>query len=144
MNITTRNREYVEGRKSRRRTYKCRVCGSPYYVDTQVPLPESQRVHPSCEIKIQEFTLPNGKEVRILTDNFFGNQVGYQRNPGEPWQEFDVRLLEFTPADKLAGKENERMKLCSKCGRKLVSTRVRGGKVITKCKGCGWEVGKEA
>jgi hypothetical protein len=46
--IVSRTREYREGWLGRRRTYKCRVCGTKFQVDTLNPLPENKRVCSSC------------------------------------------------------------------------------------------------
>ncbi len=57
------------------------------------------------KIQRERFTLPNGKEVVVFT-GLTGQKVGWQRYPdtGQPWEPFDPKLLEFTPADKLVGK----------------------------------------
>lgn len=45
---TTKCREYREGMISRRHTYKCRVCGMKFQVDTVEPLKVKERKCPEC------------------------------------------------------------------------------------------------
>ncbi len=67
MQINSRCRERAEGRKSRRRTYRCRQCHLKFQVDTLRPLPERDRV---CRICKPEYPYPfvdkqTGEETQI-------------------------------------------------------------------------------
>lgn len=60
----TKTREYLEGWKGRRRTYRCTECGCKVRVDTLNALPKHERVCPDCRAftTVYVFVSPKGKE----------------------------------------------------------------------------------
>ncbi len=45
----SRCREKMEGRRGRRRTYRCRKCQTKFRVDLLRPLPIKERICPDCK-----------------------------------------------------------------------------------------------
>jgi len=65
---TTRCREYKEGWKGRKRTYKCRECGEKFQVDTLNALPLEDRICPPCKERTHVYTFidkQTGKECEV-------------------------------------------------------------------------------
>jgi len=56
MNPETRTREYREGKISRRRIYKCLICGEKFQVDTLNPLPDIEKYCHDCKLSTTLYT----------------------------------------------------------------------------------------
>lgn len=70
MNNTSRCREKIEGRISRRRTYRCRTCNSHFQVDSLHALDEANRICPDCRGYVYTFTdKRTGEEQEIRASN---------------------------------------------------------------------------
>jgi rubrerythrin len=51
MQNESRSRACREGWLGRKRTYRCRICGEKFRVDTLNPLPEDKRMCPVCRAR---------------------------------------------------------------------------------------------
>lgn len=49
MRWVSRNREYAEGWRGKRRTYRCLVCGEEFVVDTLNPSKKAERICQECK-----------------------------------------------------------------------------------------------
>lgn len=83
-------REKTEGWKGRRRTYKCRECGNKFQVDTLNPLPEKDKLCPTCKPRTHIYTFVNpitGRTVPIrATDAELATVRAWRLNPNLTFQ----------------------------------------------------------
>lgn len=100
MRTTTRCREYREGWLGRRRNYLCRKCGNKFQVDTRNPLPESDRICPSCVKAVRwchrlESTRPARSNTLIILSASCWSSTGWRRaitrNSGFWWTDTSNR-----------------------------------------------------